>query len=486
MFRSSFRRRGTAAAAATIGIASLSLAFAGTAGANPAPDNPGSATLIVGSGSQTSYSTMIALTDLFNTSPGCDTSQTASLPLTLGCGSESSTYSATADPAGEQGYNVAQENPYNDYTVQAPPVGSGNGATQLEHSGAGSGGTTVIDYSRASSHKGNATDNDVAYAIDGVSWTTFNEVNGVKTAQNKVTNISLGDLTAIWEGTQGCTVKGVVYTMNWICETGGKAAPIDVYIAQSGSGTYSTWTGSSGLGLTNTATPPVTNLNGITGAGMEAAWPTTGTDPITGQPYASETVSAHEGLFENQMSTIFNEPDAANAIYFMSYGKFTTTCTGKKLTAEVCQGTKGKTYTTYGQINAVAASQTTIQDALTSTAPVFPITRELYNLYNNSTATNPSNQATLNFMSEDGFLCKAATAVQIDPITGNTYRSEIEAAITANGFFPLAPGGTAFPEIASGTTLSAPAQITDTGYLANDTLPSGVPAGNGFCLVTNG
>ena len=23
-------------------------------------------------------------------------------------------------------------------------------------------------------------------------------------------------------------------------------------------------------------------------------------------------------------------------------------------------------------------------------------------------------------------------------------------------------------------------------YLANDTLPTGVPAGNGFCLVTNG
>ena len=67
----------------------------------------------------------------------------------------------------------------------------------------------------------------------------------------------------------------------------------------------------------------------------------------------------------------------------------------------------------------------------------FPVTRGLYNLYNNSSATVPSNQATLNFMSEDGFLCKSSTKTDIDPQTGVAYRTEIEAAITANGFFPL-------------------------------------------------
>ena len=41
MFRSLFTRRGgVAVAAATIGVASLSLAFAGTAGATAYPDNP--------------------------------------------------------------------------------------------------------------------------------------------------------------------------------------------------------------------------------------------------------------------------------------------------------------------------------------------------------------------------------------------------------------------------------------------------------------
>ena len=81
MFRSLFTRRGgVAVAAATIGAASLSLAFAGTAGATAYPDNAGSASLIVGSGSQTSYSTMVALGDLFNGSPGCDLTASTSLP----------------------------------------------------------------------------------------------------------------------------------------------------------------------------------------------------------------------------------------------------------------------------------------------------------------------------------------------------------------------------------------------------------------------
>ena len=56
MFRSLFTRRGgVALAAAAIGAASLSLAFAGTAGATAYPDNPGTASSLIGSGSQTSY-----------------------------------------------------------------------------------------------------------------------------------------------------------------------------------------------------------------------------------------------------------------------------------------------------------------------------------------------------------------------------------------------------------------------------------------------
>ncbi len=65
--------------------------------------------------------------------------------------------------------------------------------------------------------------------------------------------------------------------------------------------------------------------------------------------------------------------------------------------------------------------------------------RLLYNVYSNGSNPNIplSSPATLNAISEDGFMCKPSTAKDIDPNTGVTYRSEIDAAITAQGFFPL-------------------------------------------------
>ena len=66
MFRSLFSRRGAVAlAAASIGVASLSLAAAGTAGA--AVPN---ASLLIGSGSQTSYATMTSTVRPVQRRPG--------------------------------------------------------------------------------------------------------------------------------------------------------------------------------------------------------------------------------------------------------------------------------------------------------------------------------------------------------------------------------------------------------------------------------
>jgi hypothetical protein len=65
--------------------------------------------------------------------------------------------------------------------------------------------------------------------------------------------------------------------------------------------------------------------------------------------------------------------------------------------------------------------------------------RLLYNVY--SDGSNPeipvSNDATLNFASEDGFLCKPGTATEVDPNTGLTFRSEIDSNLVNNGFLPL-------------------------------------------------
>jgi hypothetical protein len=362
-----------AVAAAAIGMAGMSLAFAGPAGAVP------SSTLMIGSGSQTSYATMTSLSDLFNNVPGCDLTASTSIPATLNCGTSTTT---AGDAGGEQGFAVAADNPYNDYTAQAPAIGSGNGATALLAAGSGS-PTQPIAYARSSSVKGNATTNLVEYATDGVSWTTFNTVGAVKTDQFKVANISLTNLIAIWNGTLTCTVKGVSFTEDWICLGAKLSSPIDVYVAQTGSGTYSTWQGALGFSKTSPG--------GVTNTGMEAGWVANGGSPTT-------LVSAHENIFENQMATIAAQPDAKDAIYFMSLGKFTTTCAGKNGKKVVCENTSPTDFTTFGQINGVAATKSTVQGTGGGAGVTFPITRGLYNIYNNSSATVPANQATLNFI----------------------------------------------------------------------------------------
>jgi hypothetical protein len=124
------------------------------------------------------------------------------------------------------------------------------------------------------------------------------------------------------------------------------------------------------------------------------------------------------------------------------------------------------------------AKQSTVQGTGGGAGVTFPVTRGLYNVYNNSTAIVPSSQATLNFTSEYGFLCKAS-ATDIDPSTGVSFRTDIENAIKAQGFFPLdVTIGHTFPE----GTVANPAVLTDAGYTAIDpTVPT-----NGYCLLSHG
>jgi hypothetical protein len=103
--------------------------------------------------------------------------------------------------------------------------------------------------------------------------------------------------------------------------------------------------------------------------------------------------------------------------------------------------------------------------------------------------------AALNFASENGFICKPNTTdgssngTQIvDPITGVTYRSEIESAITATGFLPLDGLNENTPFAEEGAAVTTPASaissFTGSTYYQYDTLPvkSGQP--QGYCIVT--
>ena len=154
----------------------------------------------------------------------------------------------------------------------------------------------------------------------------------------------------------------------------------------------------------------------------------------------------------------------------------------------MCAGTPKTDTTLLGAIinnsgTTEPATKATIQGSGGGAGVTFPVTRFLYNLYNNSSATVPSSQATLNFVGENGFLCKSSTTTDIDPQTGVAYRTEIEAAITANGFFPLDKTGAPFAE----GSVTFPGTITEAAYAANDNNAGNTGAtGNGFCLVTNG
>ena len=179
----------------------------------------------------------------------------------------------------------------------------------------------------------------------------------------QVRALSTTQLASIYEGG----------TTDWD-KVGGTNAPIDVFIAQSGSGTESTW---------------ATDLK-LTGS----------------YPYGGATKTASRlglpasdfEIFENEVSDIFtlsqkklSDDISCDAIFFFSYGKYSLLCPGG-----ICAGTPtshAKSVSALGEIQGVTASKTTIQNGS------FALDRQLYNVYSNGTnSTIPaSSQATLNF-----------------------------------------------------------------------------------------
>ncbi len=497
------RRRGVGIATVALGLSGLSLAVAGPAGATPP-----NATEMTGSGSNTAYALMVQEGNLFNSAPGCDMAGSGAVPLDLNCGTDP--VSPGTDTPGENGYNQVLENPYNDYTVQAPAVGSGNGVNQL-NSTAG----FQPAYARASSgpsgSNGTSKQNYIAYAVDGVDWSAFSKEGSTALPASYVSTTKNGlsqtQITDIWAGSlPGCTLgtgKHAVTlgAMEWGClfppiakpkaaEVAAAKKPIDCYVAQAGSGTAGTWATYAGYNKSNSPT---------IGCLLDEAGDTV--DPLGG----SAAENDHYNLFENEMSQIANNENAshtavndqADAIYFFSYGKFSTLCPGG-LAAGVCPDTKvggSQYYTTLGNIDYTSGTSTIVLSpnkadiqglggGQYTATDKWQVLRNLFNVYNNSsdTVTSPANQATLNLASEYGFLCKTTTVTDIDPLTGVAYRTEIENDITDQGFFPI---DTSPSSPFSEGTLSDPAVITDANYQTVD--PSYNQSNpTGFCLSQNG
>ena len=317
----------------------------------------------------------------------------------------------------------------------------------------------------------------VAYAKDAVTWFHFTKTTA-NTPSSKISTLSPPQLAQIWQGS--------VYDWGQLGAT--KTAPIVVFSAQEGSGTQSTWQ---------------TFLDNTIGGGSSfdptaASNPVNCVDPIAaGSTTSKVTFPASTtlagcvgpiGSFENIATTMLstqasqvpsnlggNTP-AANGIFFYSFGKYSAQCAGVKskttyfdksagpvtsLKANAdCGGTTLPTgyKTALGEIGGVAANPQTI---LATSGTVFPDDRFVFNVYSNgSDTTHPSQTATpatLNYMSEVGFLCKpqtvngaaetslpANTFTQdtnandiVDPATGLWYHDEIYNTILSQGFIPL-------------------------------------------------
>ena len=358
----------------------------------------------------------------------------------------------TTPPFGENGTTTFNENnPFNDVLVEEPSLGSSNGILELEGtgnsghvghslttddpSGVGPVAVSPLDVARSSRAPKETGDysglNFSAYAADAVSFIYWTSVNGSTFSSNAAAdpagcidtadvdggtanNLShSADLLNIWNGTW-TTWNKVCPNASGATLTTLTAAPIKVYMAQNGSGTESTW--ASLLGL-----------------------------PSSGFPYGGET-NDHV-IFENETSEILANGDMGNAIFFFSYGKYKKECTPNSSLATsnaVCTGSTTSTIQ-MGSIDGVTPSKASIYAELPCTLgascpKVFPGDRYLFNVYPDGSNTNlPNSAAADNAVSEDGFMCKPSTAKDVDPNsnTGATYLSEIQANITAQGFFPL-------------------------------------------------
>lgn len=366
------------------------------AAAAPAQASPGNrhADLLFGAGSDTTYSMMQRLDNLYNGSAGCnvivaDVTKPGALNNTC-----------QTSPAGAPA-ETTTENISHDVATEYYPQGSGIGRATLNN--AGQSGVTTVSYARSSSAIGASDKGDraVGYARDGISWFHFPDVAG--SASKNVTNLTQADLRGIFEGgaTASSYPAGTVDSKgcitSWKAFPGGSDAPIVVYAVQAGSGTRSTFDGFLGGAKNSTLCIPAQNA-----------------DPTSGQP--------QHVIFENDATPIIKNGDQANAIYYYSFGRYQQT------------GGEGGSL---GSIDGIAPTPAT----LVATSGAFPFARFLYNVIRNAQASTNASQATQAYVGPTGWICKDNTQHSLDTTTRLNYGVEVDRVIRSEGFVPLPVGG---------------------------------------------
>jgi hypothetical protein len=216
-----------------------------------------------------------------------------------------------------------------------------------------------------------------------------------------------------------------------------------VYVTNTAAGVYGLWQTYLGIPALNAYVDGLTTLSGC--------------DTPSGVSYAtSHTIE------QNEDGSIIGNGDEANSIFFFSNGRYKQTC------KDTCGGSPipGGGTTALPKINGVTLNNTNIINGK------WPTDIFLSNVYSDgSNGSIPvASQATLNYVSEDGFLCKPQTSGGsdiLDPITGVWYRKEIQNLINADGDVPLT--------LKAEGTVANPAVLTSpyNGYDSSGTDPQG-------------
>ncbi|MBV8194457.1 MAG: substrate-binding domain-containing protein [Candidatus Dormibacteraeota bacterium] len=306
---------------------------------------------------------------------------------------------------------VRTENYEHDQMDSAYFLGSGNGLSQLCTQGTA--GVAHIDYARSSStpSSSNCTGlRAVNYALDGISWEAFAVSGGGVVGQSNASSpcvappsgpkycLTLAQLQNIFVN---CTVT------NWN-QVGGANVPIHPYTPQAGSGTRKTF-------------DKFLSGNSETCIDKQPA------------PYPAQHV-----IPENANNAILAVGDQADAIFPFSFGIWNTQV-------------KGFNSAVLGAVNNIQPTVTTIANG------TFPFTRQLWNVYCSPTTPKSTdckqvtNQQTVNFVGEEGWLCNASTGVTGSKTltghiknpyspTGNNFFGDIQGTIKNDGFVPLTFG----------------------------------------------
>jgi ABC-type phosphate transport system substrate-binding protein len=412
------------------GFAVVSVAVSlvvGLSGTSFAATPPRIGATSLGSGSDTIYNLMVKLDALYGASQGCNViapTGTAQF-LNFKC------YANTPD-------TVTTEDYYHDRFAEAYALGSSVGITQL--CSQGQGGVSLIQYARSSRAKATTDCSNLVFsgiAADGISfWTAGQDsnFNGGPTQKNTHVDdlpwVHTNGNSCVAE-TSGCapSLTGTQVAAIWsncggqapgaqtwgdITGHGADTTPIDVYAAQSGSGTRSAFE-SLAIGKANsTNCIPAAQKDGNLGNGERVG-------------------------IENSAQLMLSQGEGADGTVYYSYGRF-----------QQNQPTDGGRL---GAINDIISTTDSIlgQDSGGNPVPQFPYARTLYDVYTktktsysvggNTYIRPKANKATLDYMNPTtGWLCKSAASHATNPITGNNYRTDIERAISSEGFIPLPMG----------------------------------------------